>query len=149
MQFINTNSRRIKWLLIFTVSVFLTTPLVGVADIAMIVHKDSSLSDVRIKDVKLLYLGKRKKIGGIRTIPVSLPNLSQAAKQFSTLVLSKTPKQLKAYWTGLVFTGKGAPPPVLDSPQAIKQWIVENPEGMAFIDSNDVDDSVSVAATYK
>ena len=149
MKLLNTNSRKLKWFLFFTVSAFLTMPVVGVADIAIIVNKGSELNEIKLKDVRLLYLGKRKKISGMRTIPISLPNKTDVTKEFANLVLSKTPKQLKAYWTGLVFTGKGSPPPVLNTPDEIKQWVSQNPEGIAFIDSADIDDSVNVAAIYK
>lgn len=136
-------------LMVIVSSVFFALPLVSAADIAMIVNKQSSLDSAEMKEVKLVYLGKRKKIANVRVIPVALKNSHETTKKFITGVLSKTLKQHHSYWARLVFTGKGAPPPTLDSVEELKGWISENPEGLGFIDAKDADDTVKVVATFK
>lgn len=135
--------------LLAILSASLILPALSVADIAMVVHKDSSLSAVEMKDVKLLYLGKRKKIAGVKVIPVALADDHETTKRFVNGVLSKTLKQHRGYWARIVFTGKGTPPEKVRTSAELKQWITQNPEGIGFIDTKDIDDSVKVTATFK
>jgi len=124
-------------------------PSYSVADIAMIVNKQNSLTTVELKEVKLLYLGKRKKIGGVKVTPVALQDEHETTKVFVNGVLSKTLQQHRGYWARIVFTGKGAPPQQLKSSAEVKKWIIENPASIGFIDSADVDDTVKVTAMFK
>ena len=137
-----------KPMFLLLVSVLFTLPAVGIADIAMIASTDSALASVAKNEVKLVYLGKRSKISGVKVIPVSLPDDNPVTKSFLKSVVSKTGKQYKAYWARIVFTGKGAPPPKLDSPEDLKAWVMKNPGAIGFIDSKDVTDTVKVIGTF-
>ncbi|PCI44591.1 MAG: hypothetical protein COB51_09945 [Moraxellaceae bacterium] len=147
MKNLMIKSMLLKLLVVLSASIFL--PAVSGADIAMVVHKDSSLSSVEMKDVKLLYLGKRKKIAGIKVIPIALPDDHATTKKFVNGVLSKTLKQHRGYWARLVFTGKGSPPVKVRTSAELKKWVSQNTDGIGFIDAKDIDDSVKVTATFK
>lgn len=137
-----------KYLLIAATSLLLTLPAASMAEIAVIVNNQSSLSSIEKSDMKLVYLGKRSKIAGVKVIPVSLPDEDGATQEFLSSVVEKTTKQYKAYWARLVFSGKGAPPPQLEDSAELKAWVNKNPEGIGFINSKDVDDTIKVAATF-
>ena len=138
-----------RWMLLFCTGLFLMTPLMSQADIAMVASKGSTLSDVAQKDVRLLYLGKRSEIDGVAAVPVALPFSHISSLEFGEIVLNKTKKQLHTYWGKLIFTGKGTPPKEVMSAAEVKQWIVENSKGVGYINISDVDDSVKVIAVFK
>ena len=137
-----------KPMFLLLVNVLFTLPAVGIADIAMIASTDSTLASVDKNDVKLVYLGKRSKILGVKVIPVSLPAADATTQMFLKTVVSKTAKQYKSYWARIVFTGKGAPPPQLNTPEDLKAWVTKNPGAIGFIDSKDVNDTVKVIGTF-
>jgi len=62
-------------------------------------------------------------------------------------VTGKSDSQLQAYWSRLVFTGKGKPPKTIGSSALIKSQVASRANAIAYIDSSEVDDSVKVVFT--
>lgn len=132
------------------VATLVLIPMSSYADIAMVVNKASSLSDVDSKSVKLLYLGKRKSLNGVNVEPLALQGNENISESFITGVLNKSMQQHKSYWVRLVFTGKASAPRSFKDAQELKKWIAENPdsESIGYIDREDVDDSIKVVAIF-
>ena len=61
--------------------------------------------------------------------------------------MRKSSSQIKAYWSKLVFTGKGKPPTELSGADAIK-FVAEKPYAIAYVDASKVDTSVKVLKKY-
>ncbi len=118
------------------------------AEIAVIVHPSngSALDDSAIGKI---YLAKLKSFpGGGEAVPVNQAEGSATRTEFDDKALGKSPSQLKAYWSKLVFTGKGSPPKDVADDAAVKALIASNPNMIGYISSGAVDDSVKVVATY-
>jgi ABC-type phosphate transport system substrate-binding protein len=81
---------------------------------------------------------------GLPALPVDLRDGSGERDQFYAQVAGKTPAQLKAYWSKIIFTGRGQPPPTVSSAAEMKKRISENPAAIGYLDSSMVDDSVRV-----
>ena len=62
--------------------------------------------------------------------------------EFYNKVASKSPSLLKAYWTRMVFTGRGQPPKEVSGSEAVRKLIAGNPEMIGYIDRAALDDSV-------
>lgn len=120
------------------------------ADIAVIVNPDTGVSSLSESEVKKLFLGKKKKFpNGSSAIPVDQREGSSVNSTFSSKVLGKSDSQLKAYWSKLIFSGKGTPPRSLDSDSAVKSFVAGNKGAIGYISSGSVDGSVKSVLTIK
>ena len=117
---------------------------VAQAEVAVIVNPGNGAS-LSSEDVQRLFLGKLKSFpGGGEATPVNQKEGQPAREQFNQAVLNKSESQLKAYWSQLVFTGKGTPPKELDNDDAIKTLVASTPGAIGYIDAAKVDGSVKV-----
>lgn len=111
------------------------------AGVAVIVHP-SNTSSVSEEDVQRLFLGKSKSFpSGGEATPINSKDAG-SRDQFNQAVLGKNESQVKAYWSQLVFTGKGTPPKELDSDDAVKAFVASTPNAIGYIDASKVDGSV-------
>ena len=99
-------------------------------------------------EIKKIYLGKSKSFAdGVKVNPVN-QNGNSIADEFNDKVVGKSSSQLNAYWSKLVFTGKGTPPEKLDNDQAVIDFVSSNADAIGYIDSSKVSDAVKVIATF-
>jgi ABC-type phosphate transport system substrate-binding protein len=98
-----------------------------------------------VEQIREIYLGKSKKFpNGSPVKPIDQGGGSGARNQFLELVMEKNESQMNRYWSRLIFSGKSRPPEVLESGEAVKRWVVQNPNGIGYIDAGDLDDSVKI-----
>jgi len=114
------------------------------ADIAVIVSPASGVSTANSEDVARVFLGKVKDIGGAPAIPLDQAEGSAAREQFNEKILRKSQAQVKAYWSKLIFTGKGTPPKDVEGDAAVKAQVAADPKAVGYVDAASVDDSVKV-----
>lgn len=131
------------WLRLTLLSALITSSSAW-AEIAVIVHPSNGAS-VSSEEVQRLFLGKLKSFpAGGEANPVNQKEGIAVREQFNQAVLGKSESQLKAYWSQLVFTGKGTPPKELDNDDAVKAYVAGTPSGIGYIDASKVDGSVKV-----
>lgn len=115
------------------------------AEVSVIVHPSSSVSSMTEDDVSRLFLGKSKSFpDGSQAVPINQDEGNPAREKFNEGVCKKNASQYKAYWSQLVFTGKGTPPKDGGNDAAVKALIAANPNMIGYIDSSAVDGSVKV-----
>jgi len=125
-----------------------TTSLMAYAEVVIIVNPSNtaSLSD---KDISRIFLGKMKSFSnGDKAVAVNLKFGSETRNEFEQKVLNKSSSQIKAYWSKLVFSGKGKPPPELVSDKDVIALVASDSNVIAYIDSVNVDDTVKVLKTF-
>jgi len=99
--------------------------------------------------VKKIFLGKLKKFpSGASIIPVNISAGDATRDGFDNGVLGKSPKQMKSYWSKLVFTGKGNPPQEVASVADMLQLISSNPDSIGYVPADQVGDGVTVLFTF-
>jgi len=125
------------WLWIFTASK-------AISDIAVVVSPDSPLKEATKDHIGNLFLGKASALGGEYLTPMDLPENNATRKAFYKAVTNKSQQQLNAYWSRLIFTGKGTPPQqALDAAEIIDTISADNTV-IGYIPVNAVNDSVKV-----
>lgn len=118
------------------------------AEIAIIVHPANNAS-VDQSELNRLFLGRGNSFSdGNRATPMNLAEGLPARDSFDNKVLNRSSAQLKAYWSRLVFTGKGTPPAEHATAAAMKAAVAADPSAIGYVASSDVDDSVKVVATF-
>lgn len=118
------------------------------AELAVIVHPSNGAA-LDAKEIEKIFLAKAKTFSsGGDAIPVNQAEGKATRNEFDEKVLGKSASQLKAYWSKLVFTGKGSPPQDVADDAAVKTLISTNPNMIGYVDSGSVDGSVKVVATF-
>ncbi len=118
------------------------------AEIAVIVHP-SNANALDEAAISKIYLGREKSFAdGSSVIPMSLNESAAASAVFNEKVLKKSSSQLKAYWSKLVFTGKGTPPKEVSSDDEMVKLVAGNPSVMGYVDAAKVDASVKVVFKF-
>lgn len=120
--------------------------LPGQAGIAVVVNPSSGASSITQGDAECIFLGKDKNLTGAGAV-VAMDHQAEGSKaraEFLQKVLNKNESQLKAYWSQLIFTGKGTPPAAVADDAAVKSWLAGHANGISYIDSKAVDGSVKV-----
>lgn len=111
----------------------------------VIVHPSNTAS-LDEKSISRIFLGKAKSFpGGGQAVPITLEDAT--ADTFSKKVLNKSPVQLKAYWSKLLFTGKGQPPRVVKNDAEMIELVAANPNMIGFI-SGEGDGTVKVVSSF-
>lgn len=117
------------------------------AEVAVIVHKDNANDAISKNEVSRLYLGKLKKFpNGSDAIPIDLQS-GDARKHFYAKVVRKNDAQLRAYWSRIIFTGKGQPPRQESSEDSVMNLVSSNPNLIGYVDKSKVNDTVKVLLT--
>lgn len=115
------------------------------AEIAVIVHPSAAFDSLTEDDVSRIFLGKSKSFpGGAAATPINQNEGSAAREKFNEGVCKKNASQYKAYWSQLVFTGKGTPPKDVGDDAAVKAQVAANPGAIGYVDASVVDASVKV-----
>jgi len=135
-----------KWRnLLFITSVVCTAMTVAHAEVAVIVHPSATFADMSEDEISRLFLGKAKNFpNGEPAIPINQDEGSATRDKFNDGVVKKNAAQLKAYWSQLVFTGKGTPPKDVGKDTDVKKLVSSNPNMVGYVDASLVDGSVKV-----
>lgn len=118
------------------------------AEISVVVNP-ANANAVSSDDLNRLFLGRASSFAdGSKATPLNLAEGQAARDEFDSKVLSRSSAQLKAYWSKLVFTGKGTPPKELADDAAVKAAVAADSSAIGYISSASVDGSVKVVATF-
>lgn len=117
------------------------------ADIAIIVHPASTVETSK-DDIVRLYTGRSNNLNGAAVEPLNLSDGHDLRNSFDNDVLGRSPSQVKAYWSKLVFTGKGSPPKEVGSAAEVIDLVAKNPNIIGYVSKADVTDNVKVVTTF-
>ncbi|MCA6064799.1 type 2 periplasmic-binding domain-containing protein [Thalassolituus marinus] len=119
------------------------------AEVAVIVSASNGNGALDQDTISRIFLGKTSNFpDGSQAIPVDQTEGSASREAFNDKVLGKSSSQLKAYWSRLIFTGKGTPPKESGSDADIKALVAKNPNLVGYVDSSAVDGSVKVVYKF-
>lgn len=118
------------------------------AEVAVIVHPSNNAT-LDQAEITRLFTGRGATFSsGAKATPLNLADSVQARADFDSKVLGKSSSQMKAYWSKLVFTGKGTPPKELSSVAEVKAAVAADASAIGYVDAASVDDSVKVVGKF-
>lgn len=118
------------------------------AEIAVVVHP-SNTAKIDQSSLSRLFLGKMKSFpGGGQAVPLNQAEGSAVTDEFNKKVLKKSGSQLKAYWSKLVFTGKGTPPKAIASDAEVIKLISSNPNMIGYVSPEAVTADVKLVSKF-
>ena len=127
--------------------VLVTIPGLAYADVVVIMHPSQTIT-INQDDVTRLYMGRLGDVAGVNLVPVNLVDSHPLKSQFDEAALGRSSSQLKAYWSRLIFTGKGTPPKEVGSDSEVLALVAANPNIIGYVAADKVDDSVRVVMTF-
>ncbi|GAA0859982.1 phosphate ABC transporter substrate-binding protein [Aliiglaciecola litoralis] len=106
----------------------------AIADVVVVVHP-SNTSAIDSKSVQRIFLGKEKKFSnGSGVNPINQTN-NATRNDFDSNVLGRSSSQVAAYWSKLVFTGKGIPPNEVGGDAEVIAAVAADPSAIGYVDS--------------
>lgn len=120
------------------------------AEVVVVVSSRSALSALSQHQVADIFLGKTSRLpDGQMVLPVDQPEGSAVRRRFYLDLIGKSPSQLKAHWSKIIFTGKGQPPREVSGNDVVKKVVAGNPGVIGYIESTAVDSSVKPVLVVK
>ncbi|NCP66257.1 MAG: phosphate ABC transporter substrate-binding protein [Paraglaciecola sp.] len=114
------------------------------AELVVIVHP-SNAATIDSTQVQRIFLGKEKKFAdGNEATPINTVASNASREQFDTKILERSSSQVAAYWSKLVFTGKGIPPKELENDAAVIATVAADASAIGYVDSAAVTGAVKV-----
>ncbi len=122
---------------------------VALAETAVIVSANNGNNALDRETIERIFTGKSNSFpDGTQAIPVDQNEGNAAREAFNASVLGKSSSQLKAYWSRLIFTGKGTPPKESGNDADVKDLVAKNPNVVGYVDASVVDSSVKVVYKF-
>ena len=125
----------------------LILPNFSIAEIAVVVGSNSAITTTDLNELKRVYSGKSKSLGGVTVSPINQKE-GAITDTFNREVLNKSSTQVKAYWSKLIFTGKGTPPKEVSGDAEVIAAVSSEATAVGYIDSSSVTDSVKVILSF-
>ena len=111
----------------------------------VVIGNPAGVDALSSSEVKKLFLGKLKKLpNGANPVVIEYPDGTPIRTQFHNAMTNKSEAQLQAYWSKLIFTGKGTPPKTVATAAEVIAEVANNPNAIGYLDSSEVTASVKV-----
>lgn len=117
----------------------------AMADVVAVVSAKSPITALSRSQVADIFLGKANRFPtGEAAAPIDQPEEAPLRDEFYQKVSGRSAAQIKAYWSKIIFTGRGQPPPTVSNSNEMRKRISDNPTAIGYIDRSMVDQSVRV-----
>lgn len=124
----------------------LSTSVLG--NVVVVVNKDSLITSLNDVQVANIFLARTNRFpNGEKSKPIELKQ-DGTRLHFYQNISGKTPKQLTAYWTTLVFSGKGRPPKSFtDYNEFLKTFSLES-GAITYLELSQVTENMKIVYTF-
>ncbi len=117
------------------------------AEVVTVVSTQNPTTALSRSEVSNIFLGKTSHFpDGTPAVPIDQPEGSAPRAEFYRSVSNRQPAQIKAYWSKMIFTGRGQPPAVADNDEQAKKILASRPDAIGYIDRASVDQRIKVLA---
>jgi ABC-type phosphate transport system substrate-binding protein len=117
----------------------------AVADVVAVVSTTSPISALSKTQVADIFLGRANRFpDGTPAVPIDQSEGSSVHAEFYASFAGRTAAQVKAYWSRIIFTGRGQPPKAVSSASELKRLLANDPRAIGYIDRSALDSSVKV-----
>jgi hypothetical protein len=124
---------------------FSLASMMTVADVVVVVSAKSATVTLSRTQLADIFMGRVSHFpNGARAVPIDQLDGSAAREQFYARIAGRTPAQMKAYWSKIIFTGRGQPPTEVSDGAELKRSLATNADAIGYMDASLVDASVRV-----
>ncbi len=118
------------------------------AQMVVVMAKDSKIENLDDRHVANIFLTRTNRFpNGKKAIPIELKN-SDIRSSFYEEISGKNPTQLMAYWTTLIFSGKGKPPKGYKNVETLITRLENNPGCISYLSLAQVTDDLKIVYRF-
>lgn len=122
----------------------------ALAEVVPVVSAKSNVDNLSQNQVVDIFLGKSSRFpNGDPAVPIDQAEGTAIRDAFYMQYASKSAAQIKAYWSKIIFTGRGQPPRELSPSEKVKKALAENPNLIGYIERSEVDENVRVVLSRR
>ena len=115
------------------------------AEVAVIVNSSVAVADISADVAADIFVSKVNSLpDGTKMVPLDQEDGQKAREEFYSKVVKKDAAQLNAYWSRLIFTGKGEPPKKVADNAEVVALVSTNPNIIGYVDAASVTPAVKV-----
>jgi ABC-type phosphate transport system substrate-binding protein len=115
------------------------------SEVVTVVSPKNPLSTMSREQIADIFLGRTARFpDGRPAVALDQVEGSPAREEFYQQIAGKSPAQMKAYWSKIIFTGRGQPPPEVSGSSEMRRRVGENANTIGYIDNSAVDANVKV-----
>ena len=104
------------------------------AEIVVVVAHNSPIKQLSDHEIADVFLGKLARLpGGITAVPLDLLEGSPARAEFYLQFTGKSPAQMRAFWSKVIFTGRGRPPRTPANDAEVIRALRETPGAIGYV----------------
>ncbi len=120
-------------LLLATILCAAARPAAG--EVVVVVAANSPITRLSDGEIADAFLGKLTRLpGGPSFVPLDQSEGSAAREAFYLKFTGKSPAQLKAFWSKVIFTGRGRPPRTLANDAEVIRALQANPGAIGYVE---------------
>jgi ABC-type phosphate transport system substrate-binding protein len=117
----------------------------GYADVVVVVSANSPIASLSKTQVIDIFLGKRTRFpDGSDAVPIDQTEGSVARDNFYLKFAAMAPPQVRAFWSKIIFTGRGQPPRIAGTVPELKKLLLTSPNAIGYLDQSMLDSSLKV-----
>jgi ABC-type phosphate transport system substrate-binding protein len=115
------------------------------AQVVAVVSADSTIVTLSKVQVISIFLGRTTRFpDGSTAMPIDQTEGSATRDEFYNSFAEMSPAQLKAFWSRIIFTGRGQPPKAAGTVVDLKKLLLANPNAIGYLDQSLLDSSLKV-----
>lgn len=118
------------------------------ADVVVVVSAKNPTTSLTRSQVAHIFLGKSAMFpNGSLAMPLDQPEGVAIRNEFYSKVAGKSPAQLNAYWSKVIFAGDGQPPKAVANSEMVKKTLFNDPRGIGYLERSALDERVKIVFT--
>lgn len=112
--------------------------------LAVIVAKNSSLSELSSAQLTRMYMGDLVDSGGRRLIPLNRATATEEREQFDRVILGKSPDEMARYWIDRKIRGQSGAPKAVEPVDVYERVVAKLDGAIGYVRVGDVRGDVKV-----
>lgn len=115
------------------------------AEVVVVVSEDSPIDELSSTELTDIYLGRLTRLpNGVTIRPIDQSEQTSAHLAFYQQYLDRTPAQIRAHWSRLIFTGRGQPPKAVNGNTAMAEELRRNPNSIGYMNLDAAPDGLRI-----
>lgn len=115
------------------------------AEVVVVVSATNPVKSLSRAELADIYLGRMHSFpNGVSVVPVDQRERTPAHDAFYSHYLGRTPAQIKAHWSKLIFSGRGQPPKTVTGDKAMAEFVAGNHHAIGYLAAGLVDTRLRV-----
>jgi ABC-type phosphate transport system substrate-binding protein len=120
------------------------------AEVVLVTSANSPVYSLTSNQVVDIFLGKADELpSGAPIVAVDQAEGSKEKEEFYKRYTNRTLPQIRAYWSKLIFTGKGEPPKEISDSEQLKKYLATHPNSIGYLERDKVDSSLKIVSVRR